>query len=299
MMINGPRAMKVTRFRPIESFAYFNNQQAKCFSYFTLLQKHWRKFLTSFTTLTLTIDHGVPFHSIAISDKLYFSTHSPNILPDIIIPGENFIELKFGYDYDMAFSYIKIQHLEKYDSGCVKYDLDYKHANNNMRSDCLLNCMKKLAKCKFGEEPPESLLRREYFEKNLDRKPRLCKILRGKLTMYHKQCQMKCPMNCMFTYYTVGIIQDQREETVEIERLTRASIRLKHNQLPDYIVKHVPEFTFITFICNFGGILSLWLGFSIMSVAQDIAGVTTKFIMSKCTLYFNINNTCMFKIRNT
>ena len=68
-------------------------------------------------------------------------------------------------------------------------------------------------------------------------------------------------------------------------------IRLKHNQLPDYIVKHVPEFTFITFICNFGGILSLWLVFSIMSVAQDIAGVTTKFIMSKCTLNFNINNT--------
>ena len=55
--------------------------------------------------------------------------------------------------------------------------MDYKHANNNMRSDCLLNCMKKLANCKKGYEPPESLLRLEYFMKNLDEKPKNCKVI--------------------------------------------------------------------------------------------------------------------------
>ena len=276
--------------RPIESYAQFNNQQAKCFSYFNLLQKYWRKFLTSFTTLIMTIDHGVPYHSLAITDRLYFSIHSPNILPDLIIPGENFIELKFGFDYDMTFSSIQIRHLEKYDSGCFKYDLDYKHANNNMRSDCLLTCMKKLAKCEKGNEPPESLLRLEYFMKDLDQKPKNCKIFKNKLNKYHRKCQMNCPMDCRFTYYTLDISQDQREETLKIERYTKASIRLKHNQLPDYIVKHVPEFTFITFICNFGGILSLWLGFSILSITNEIIVFTTKYIMPKCSGNFNINN---------
>ena len=274
--------------KPIESLVLFDNQQSKCFSYFNILQKQWRRFLTSFTTLTITIDHGVPFHSLAITDTLFYSIHSPNILPDLIVPGENFVELRFGYDYDMRFSYIKIEHLKKYDSGCFKYDFNYKHANNNIRSDCLLNCMRNLAKCKKGLEPPDSLLRREYFEKNLDQKPKVCKIRPASLNKYHKQCNMKCPIECTFTYYTLDINFDQRRENLDVERYTMASIRLKHNQLPDYIVKHVPETTFITFICNLGGMISLWLGFSILSLVQDIVRLTNNFIISKCS--FNIQN---------
>ena len=284
--------------KPIESFVLIHNQQSKCFSYFNVLQKQWHRFLASFNTLTMRMDHGVPYNSITLTDTLFFSIHSPNILPDLIVPGENFVMLRFGYDYDMGFSHIKKEHLEKYDSGCFNYDLDYKNANNNIRSDCLLNCMRNLTKCKKGSEPPDSLLRREYFEKNLDQKPKICKIRRNLLNKYHKQCNMKCPIECTFTYYTLDINYDQRQEDLDIERYTKASIRLKHNQLPDYIVKHVPETTFITFICNFGGIISLWLGFSIMSMAQDIVAITIKFIMSKCSFNFiqNIQNT--FNITN-
>ena len=100
---------------------------------------------------------------------------------------------------------------------------------------------------------------------------------------------MKCPIQCRFTYYTLEVSQDKRQETLEVENHTWASIQLKHRQLPDYIVKHVTEDTFITFICNFGGIISLWLGFSIMSVTQDILAFTSKFIISKCSLNFTQN----------
>ena len=100
--------------KPIESYVQYYSEQSKCFSYFNILQKQWRRLLTSFNTLTITIDHGVPFHSLAITYTLFFSIHSPNFLPDLIIPGDNFVELRFGYDYDMGFSYIKIEHLEKY-----------------------------------------------------------------------------------------------------------------------------------------------------------------------------------------
>ena len=129
--------------KPIESYVQFQTQQSKCFSYFTVLQKEWRNFQTSSTMVIITIDYGVPYRSMALNDHLYISFHSTNILPDLIVPGENFIEVSLGYDYDIGLSYIRIEHLEKYDSGCINYDLDYKHANNNIRTDCLLNCMRK------------------------------------------------------------------------------------------------------------------------------------------------------------
>ena len=273
--------------KPIESYVQFHNQQSKCFSYFTLLQKHWRNFQTSLTMLILTIDYGVPYRSIALNDHLYIAFHSPNILPDLTVPGEHFIGVWLGYDYDIGLSYIRIEHLEKYDSGCINYDLENKHANNNIRTDCLLNCMRNMTKCNKGSEPPDSLLRREYFEMNLGQKPELCKIKRSTLNKYHQQCQMKCPIQCSFTYYNLDM--DERNENRKVENYTKTTIRLNHNLLPDHIIKHVPEITFTTLICNFAGIISLWLGFNIMSVTQDIIGFTTKFIMSKCTFIINMN----------
>ena len=86
--------------KPIESYVHFGTQQSKCFSYFTMLQKEWRSFLTSFTMIILAIDHGVPYRSLVLYDRFYISFHSPNFLPDLIIPGENFMEFWLGQDYD-------------------------------------------------------------------------------------------------------------------------------------------------------------------------------------------------------
>ena len=151
--------------------------------------------------------------------------------------------------------------------------------------------MRNLTKCKNGTEPPESLLRREYFENNYDEKPETCKIQSSLLNKYRKQCNMKCPIECTFNYYILDL--DIKDENVEIEHYTKTTIRLNHNQLPDFIIEHVPEITFMTFICNFAGIISLWLGFSIMSVAQDLVGLFTKFIMSK--YFIIIQNTIVKK----
>ena len=148
--------------------------------------------------------------------------------------------------------------------------------------------MRNLTKCKKGSEPPDSLLRMEYFEKYLDRKPELCKIKKSMLNKNRMECQMKCPIECTFTYYTLDL--DVRYENVENDLYTKTIIRLNHNLLPDYIIKHVPEITLITLFCNFAGIISLWLGFSIISVTQDIVRLTIKFIMSKCSFIINIQN---------
>ena len=93
-MENGLRMIKNYPIKPIESYVQFHSKQYKCFSYFTILQKNWRNFQTTLTMLIIKIDFGVPNKSMVLNHHLYISFHSPNILLDLIVPGENFIVAK-------------------------------------------------------------------------------------------------------------------------------------------------------------------------------------------------------------
>ena len=230
----------------------------------------------------MIIDHGIPYQSLSMIDKIYFSLHSPNILPDLVVPGEDFAEIKFGYDYELSYSYIKTEHLEHYEHDCVNYDLDYVH-DNSVRSDCIFNCIKTLAKCPSTNEPYSFLMRREYFGSKPAFKLETCRIRRLHMTNHRSVCEDQCTISCTFIYYTLDINIGERLYKKFGETYTKSSINLRHNQLPDYLVKHIPEFTFISFVCNFGGILSLWLGFNILTISWALTKFVTKFVVSKCT----------------
>ena len=77
-----------------------------------------------------------------------------------------------------------------------------------------MNCVKNLAKCQNGTEPPYLLLRRYYFEKNLDRKPKICIIDNTLLNKYHKQCNVKCLIECQLTYYTFLLYSRHKSRNV-------------------------------------------------------------------------------------
>ena len=36
------------------------------------------------------------------------------------------------------------------------------------------------------------------------------------------------------------------------------------------MVRHTLEMTLMSFVCNFGGLLGMWLGFSVLSISKDI-----------------------------
>ena len=47
-------------------------------------------------------------------------------------------------------------------------------------------------------------------------------------------------------------------------------ITIQHNRLPDLFVSYIPETTFVSFVGNFGGLLGMWLGISVISIFDDV-----------------------------
>ena len=60
---------------------------------------------------------------------------------------------------------------------------------------------------------------------------------------------------------------------------TLTRFEIVHNKLPDIFLTHIPEVSFIEFICNFGGLLGMWLGFSVWTILDDVTKLFIKFIL--------------------
>ena len=43
--------------------------------------------------------------------------------------------------------------------------------------------------------------------------------------------------------------------------------------MPDILIRYIPEITFNSFACNFGGLLGMWLGVSILSIISHFKSV--------------------------
>ena len=50
----------------------------------------------------------------------------------------------------------------------------------------------------------------------------------------------------------------------------QAGLKINHNEMPDITIRYIPEMPLLTFICNFGGILGMWLGISFYSIVENI-----------------------------
>ena len=60
----------------------------------------------------------------------------------------------------------------------------------------------------------------------------------------------------------------------------RSVITIQHNRLPDLFISYVPETTFITFIGNFGGLLGMWLGISVITIFHDVFNLFKNLLMT-------------------
>ena len=173
----------------------------------------------------------------------------------------------------------------KYDTNCFEYDLDYKFANNNMRSDCITHCYQnsKRQKCnKQGIIPSPYLLRKEIFlHDNTLKFTDDCNDQDNVLN----DCMVKCKNDCKFKYYFYqkspnGIQQDNKSQLI-----------IQHSPLPDLKIEHLPEVTFVMFIGNFGGLLGMWLGLSILAMFDSINSLVCIFVQQrKMTNITVINN---------
>ena len=78
-------------------------------------------------------------------------------------------------------------------------------------------------------------------------------------------------------------------------------LKIKHGVSPDMIIRHLPETTLISVICNFGGILGMWLGLSVLTITEEIFIMLNKLINIRKIrpLVLNLGQIKLFKPRIT
>ena len=268
----------------------------KCFTFFSALSSKWCHFRINLDQINLGFQQE---NSWVPANKFYeyfLALHSPNTLPRLK-PGDNFIQLIPSTQYSISYSKISTELLGYgYDTDCFEYDLDHKFANFNMRSDCISSCYTSKIEniCHHGKLPSSELLLRKqllFFTKkitldwvNEDSEIDNCVKINKQFEIFSK-CSRQCKFDCNFDHYNWDIIPGKNYGHHN-PWLKGGGITIKHNRLPDVLIRHLPETTFISFICNFGEFIGMWLGLSFLVVFDKTIWLLNKYIFVKN----NVNN---------
>jgi len=88
-----------------------------------------------------------------------------------------------------------------------------------------------------------------------------CPVLAARID---NTCNTKCRVDCENRYYNMGLRTEINPVTLATNEL-KAIIKITHSQMPDQVIEHIPEMSFIDLLSNIGGLVGLWLGWSILS----------------------------------
>ena len=79
-------------------------------------------------------------------------------------------------------------------------------------------------------------------------------------------CHDQCPQECRRSYYILEAQMMEKKDKKEIFSKPLTNIYLRRSDFPDMIIEYMPETTFISLVCNFGGLLGIWMGVSILNI---------------------------------
>ena len=254
----------------------------KCFTFFSWLDKLWSDIRIDVDEIIIEIDKvDDPLH---FYNSYSFAIHSPNSLPELNAwPDFQHIHGETSIIY--MYNQVHIDLLKpNFDTNCFEYDLDYKFANNNMRSDCITHCYQnaKRQKCNTnGITPSFYLLRKDLF---IHGDPIKFADDCNSQDNVLDDCMIKCKNDCIFKYYFT-------QRSSKDQPCNNSQIIIQHSQLPDIKIEHLPEVTFILFVCNLGGLLGMWCGLSVLVLFDAIFKVVFNFVNSTKFTFIQKNNT--------
>ncbi|CAG2174061.1 unnamed protein product [Oppiella nova] len=209
--------------------------------------------------------------------------HSPNVIPQRM-GHQAFMDIKLGQMLSLSYNRHKTILLPApYDTNCQTYDVTGVETAHKLRADCLSSCAYNMwFRCRNCTTYSRILWRLDSLPG--ERNPNICKFgehyfsdsgiveLPGPY-YFDDYCQRLCPVDCVQNYYSVAVVDREPGRSAWFMSGTgRVYIGLTHNQLPDQVTQHVEEMTFIDLLANIGGILGLWVGWSVLSVLTMFKG---------------------------
>ena len=273
---------------PVESYKFASPFiVGKCFTYFSFMQDYFRHFKMILGNIEIKIRFDLLWASPLYQENFFIVLHSPGDMP--ILSQENMIELEAGESYKTAYSQVNIERLgHGFDTNCRNYHLETDHANASTRSDCVLNCYQsklrehfELDGIYFGNfllREPHFNMSKTFFETFVEipkphQEPSHSNDELEKIkTKFIVTCSNQCQDVCQARIYPTEISKDHLNKYRGFDQnIKRSTIKIKHNGLPDVTITHQPETTFIAFVCNFGGLLGMWLGLSVWTIFYDLS----------------------------
>ena len=216
--------------------------------------------------------------------EIYASLHSPNVLPDF--RRENvFKEIKMGMVNFITYSETQTKLLrEPYETKCKNYQ-------DETRGECVHTCLHERLSRMFDIECLWSsynykLIRMDALGDlanktlcNLKQDDRVWDIVKEH---YHleRTCQSQCPRNCFESHYQYEI--QTRKGVHYTEDHNCFSINIDHNSYYDQVIEHKPIMDWITLVSNWGGLLGMWLGLSVLYMSNKLIDkIFEKYILPK------------------
>ena len=283
---------------------------AKCFTFFSWVFEKWKnlKFKISKIEFYIVPIEGYWYLNSKMFKEIYFSIHSPNTIPYLNF--ENFIKVNAD-DYTMFHYFMINTELlgNGFDTDCNDYVDDAYISKNQCILECLKNFM--LNNCITENFPPTEFLLSQFWLKNNSK----MKIVNGNICLnealikYEDTCSNHCHDHCNFKYYQYDWnVRWKRDPQVIRPKFSKKEledgavlkwppiIELSHSHVQDIYLKHIPQMNSISFICNFGGLLGMWLGLSFLNIFNDLMEISLNVskswitLLNKCNLVITRQN---------
>ena len=166
-----------------------------------------------------------------------------------------------------------------------------------MRSDCIAICVLEKIHNKYSHFhiiKSVFLFRKKYSKlfKKFNKTEYIKTDRTDLVSEFSTECTQHCKQDCSFEYYIYDI--NPGGQISDEEYFRNSEIYIYHKQIPNIYIKHLPETTFISFISNFGGLLGMWLGISVIVIFENIFNSLKRmkehFSRPKTTNFFMQNN---------
>ena len=283
--------------KPIESIDAF--KKFKCFTFFDEKQIQFSKNLVDLENLVIAVKFAPSWFPFNSKIGILMAIHSPKTIPDRSI----FNTLEQNSVYNIYHSKLEDIRLNNYDNCIDRGDNEnYNFTRNYCIDKCYINsinpeCLQKFTLSRQhlvrSDQLPSSKMRNIfkscYLKKIKEYVTRLCNII--------------CLEDCNQTHYFIDI--KEQHNLIDPDHLRtfneEIQITMQSHSRPNIILEHFAEMTLLSLICDFGGLIGMYLGISIQSVSCDVWDIMKK-IISKFKLMkifnYKINNNNNLVINN-